>query len=277
MRNSDEGKRTARGPRVVIDGVVVEGERAQSAARSQHRGALFLFLLAMIFAGVLILASGFFASCASSAAIKADGSLGLELKAEVPPSLGAKLRALSGKEAGARLFDPATIRRSIEARPELRLAELSSAGPDSFSASLSVLDLAAALGKSELGKKGLVRLSKGPGWTELSLRLARGQGRAMLELFPGIDEELVDALSPPALEEDPLSEAEYRTMLTSLLGSKAMAGLEASSLALDLQAPAQVLDSEGGKLSGGVLKVRVPILDLLCLEKPVTIRLRWRS
>jgi hypothetical protein len=279
MRNKEEAKAKDRGPRVVIDGVVVKngGEKDKPSTSREPRGAFVLFFFALIFVGILILASGFFASCASTAAIKADGALRLDIKTEVPATLAAKLRSLSGKDSGARLFDEASLRHSIESRSDFKILALAAPGSDSFSASLSVPNLAGALAESELSKKGIVRLSKGAGWTELSIRLARGQGRTALDLFPGVDEELIDALSPPALDEDPVSQAEYRTMLSSLIGSKAMKTLDASELSLDISAPETITESEGGQISGKTLKVRIPLLDLLCLEKPILIRLRYRS
>jgi len=277
MQSKEEARTTDRGPRVVIDGVVVKGEKAPPQARKQHRNALALFFFALLFAGVLILASGFFASCASSAAIKADGGLRVDLRTEIPSLLAAKLRALSGKEAGEGLFDEASLRRSIEARSDFKILALDAPNSDSFSASLSAPSLEGALAGSELSKKGIVRLNKGSGWTELSIRLARGQGRTALDLFPGLDEELIDALSPPALDEEPVSRAEYRTMLSSLLGSKAMKALDGAELALDLSAPGTIVESEGGQAVGKVLRVRIPMMDLLCLEQPVLIRLRWKS
>lgn len=277
MRSKEEARTTDRGPRVVIDGVVVKGEKNAALAGKQHRNALALFFFALIFAGVLILASGFFASCASSASIKADGALRMDLKAQIPSLLGAKLRSLSGKDPGERLFDEASLRHSIESRSSFKLLALDTPTSDSFAASLSAPSLEVVLAGSELSRKGIVRLNKGPGWTELSVRLARGQGRAALDLFPGLDEELIDALSPPALDEDPVSKAEYRTMLSSLLGSKAMKALDGAELSLDLSAPETIIESEGGQASGKVLRVRIPILDLLCLEKPVMIRLRWKN
>jgi len=277
MQSKEETKATDRGPRVVIDGVVVKGEKKAPQAGKEHRNALALFFFALIFAGVLILASGFFASCASSAAIKSDGGLRVDLKAEIPSLLGAKLRSLSGKDPGERLFDEASLRHSIEARSDFKILALAAPTSDSFSASLSVPSVESALAGSELSRKGIVRLNKGSGWTELSVRLARGQGRTALDLFPGVDEELIDALSPPALDEEPVSKAEYRTMLSSLIGSKAMKALDGAELSLDLCAPETIIESEGGQASGKVLRVRIPILDLLCLEKPVLIRLRFKS
>jgi hypothetical protein len=277
MQSKEEARTTDRGPRVVIDGVVVKGEKAPPQARKQHRNALALFFFALLFAGVLILASGFFASCASSAAIKADGGLRVDLKVDIPSLLGAKLRALSGKGSGEALFDEAGLRRSIEARSDFKILALEAQNSDSFSASLSAPSLEGALAGSELSKKGIVRLNKGSGWTELVIRLARGQGRTALDLFPGIDEELIDALSPPALDEEPVSRAEYRTMLSSLLGSKAMKALDGAEFSLDLSAPGAIIESEGGQAFGKLLKVRIPILDLLCLEKPIVLRLRWKN
>ena len=57
---------------------------------------------------------------------------------------------------------------------------------------------------------------------------------------------------------------------------KALAALETTSLGLRIQAPAAVLSSGGGSLSGTELRVALPVMELLVLEKPVEFWLRWK-
>ena len=73
-----------------------------------------------------------------------------------------------------------------------------------------------------------------------------------------------------------MSAAEYRAMLKSVLGEKAMPAMDAAAIGISLTAPNTVLASEGGALEGQTLKARIPMLDALVLEKPVELRLRWK-
>jgi shikimate kinase len=95
--------------------------------------------------------------------------------------------------------------------------------------------------------------------------------------MPGIDPNLLDALSPPALEEDPVTVEEYKTMLKTVLGEKAMPAMEAAAIKLSITAPGVVIGSGGGSLSGSTLSAKLPIIDLLVLEKPIEVWIRWRN
>jgi hypothetical protein len=238
--------------------------------------------------GAALIAAVLLGSCSASvsSAIRADGGALISIQAEVPAPLAAKFRKLAaaGSKPGASgaapegpFFDAAAIRKSVAARPGLTLVELSQSSPDSIRAELSARSLEELAASPDLRNSGLIAISRGPGWTEVRFRLARGGAKALSSFFPGIDPYLIEALSPPALEEDPVTLAEYRTMLKSVLGEKAMASMEATALRLSFSAPGSVLGSGGGKLSGATLTARIPIIEALALEKPIELWLRWKN
>jgi hypothetical protein len=156
---------------------------------------------------------------------------------------------------------------------------LSASAPSrsSLKAEFRVTDLAAFAASPEIAATGLLRLRSGTGWSELSLRLERGKGDALAALFPGIDPALLEALSPPLLSADELSRSEYREMLASILGERTMAVIDTSPVRLSLAAPGPVISSSGGRLSGSVLELSIPVLELLVLEKPIELSIRWKS
>jgi hypothetical protein len=238
---------------------------------------------ASLLASAILLGS---CSASISSAIWADGGARISIQAEVPAPLAAKFRKLaaaggrpgtSGAASEGPFFDAAAIRKSVAARPGLSLVELSQGGPDSIRAELSARSLEELAASPDLKGSGLISLSRGPGWTEFRFRLERGGAKALATLFPGIDPYLIEALSPPALEEDPVTLAEYRTMLKSVLGDKAMAAMDSASLRLSLSAPGAVIGSGGGSLSGSALTANIPIIEALALEKPIELWLRWKS
>ncbi len=245
--------------------------------------------LLLVMAGALLLGAAFLTatllltacSASVSSAIRADGGARISIQAEVPAVLASKFRKLassgSGSSAAGPLFDIEAIRKSIAGRPSLSLIEISSPTPDSVSAVLSARSLDELAASPDIKGSGLLTISKGSGWRECRFRLERGKAKTIASFFPGIDPDLVEALSPPALEEDPVTVAEYKTMLTSVLGGKAMPAMESAALSVSLNAPGEVLDSGGGELSGTTLTARVPIIDALALEKPIELWIRWKS
>jgi hypothetical protein len=239
---------------------------------------------ALCVAAVFLTATVLLASCSARIAsvVAPDGSARLSIRAEVPAPLAAKFRRLaaSGQQPSGQalpLFDAAAIRRSISTHPGLNLIELSQPNLDSiqFEAMVRSLELLAA--SPDLKDSGLLSITRGAGWTEWRIHLGRDRAKMVSALFPGIDPNLLEALSPPALEEDPLSSDEYRTMLTGILGEKTMPAMEEAAITLSLTAPGKVLASGGGKLDGTTLTATIPVLQALVLEKPIELWLRWES
>jgi hypothetical protein len=254
--------------------VVIDNDRPPRRAR-----LVVALALAFVLAGALALAAGVLSACSGSAAavLRSDGGLRVRMDASIPSPLAARLRALSSLPADAPLFDAKNAAGTMAARPGLSLVSASSPDPDSISATVDVRDLRALLAAPDLASTGAVRLAEGSGWKELRVRLARGSVTPLVNLVPGLDPALVDALSPPALDPDPIGRADYRRMLAGIVGEKAAVALDTAVVVLRLTAPSAVLASSGGGMDGQTLVVRVPVLDLLVLEKPLEFSLRWSA
>ena len=251
--------------------------------------------LLIVTAGALCLGAAFMAatllllaSCSASVSstIRADGGARISVHAEIPAALSAKFRKLasagSSMKAGqdsppAPFFDAAAIRKSLAARPGVSLVDLAQPNPDSIHVELTARSLEELAASPDLSNSGIIAITRGSGWAEFRFHLERGGVKAISALFPGIDPHLMEALSPPALEDDPVSLAEYKTMLKSVLGDKAMPAMEAAALSFSVTAPGPVMSSGGGVLAGETLTSSIPIVEVLALEKPVDIWLRWKS
>lgn len=272
--------RSPSGPRVVVSGVVVNEDKSERAAQTDagKRARWLIALASMAFVLVLALATALLASCsgAASASIGRDGSLRVQSSASLPAPLAAKLRKLSNLSEGSSLFDLEAARKATASAQGLRLVSLSAADGDSLSVTFDIADLASFAAEPRLASAGAIGLSAGPGWKELRVRLARGACAPLVELLPGLDTDLVDALSPPALDPEPITKAEYRRMLAGVLGEKAVVALEGAAMTLKLSAPGPVLASSGGTLEGQTLVLAIPAFDLLVLEEPIEFSLRWK-
>lgn len=273
------------GPRVVVGGVVVrEGDRqarpdkAVKAGPARPRTPFALGLVSAIGA-LVVLVAGLLGSCAGTASLslRGDGSLRVQVESTVPSILAARLRSLSGLAGGAPLFNAEAARKAAASHEGLKLSSFATTGPDSLSAVMDIADFKAFLAEPRLAATHAATLSSGDGWKELRVRLERGNCGPLIDLLPGLDPELLDALSPPALDPEPISRAEYRRALAGIVGEKAVASVEAANLVLRIAAPGAVLSSTGGKLEGQTLVVSLPALDLLVLEKPIEFSLRWKA
>jgi hypothetical protein len=244
--------------------------------------------LILVYAGALCIGAAFLAaalllgSCSAQASslIKADGGARISVHAEMPQALTDRFRKLvsiGGSTGPSTFFDAQSIRKAITKRPGLSVLSIEQPGPNAVNVELSASSLEALAAEQDIKKAGLLSYSKGPGWAELRFRLTQGEASALSTLMPGVDPDILDALSPPALEEDPVTAAEYKTMLKSVLGEKVMPQMEAAALKLSITAPGTVLGSGGGTLDGSTLSAKLAIIDLLVLEKPIELWIRWKN
>jgi hypothetical protein len=258
-------------------------ERRSTAPEGRRGGAILLVICGAVCLGLVFLAVALLAACSASvsSAIRADGSATMSIQADVTEAVAAKLRKLGTAAGGtgqtAPFFDQGAIRTSIAARPYLSLNELSSPSLDSLRLSVDVRSLRELAEAPDVKGSGLVVLTKGPSWTEYRFRLDRGDIKTLRALLPGIDPALMDALAPPAFDTDPVTAADYRTMLRSLFGEKAMPSIDAAAVTLAVSVPGTILDSGGGSLSGSTLTAKIPMLQILVLERPVEVWVRWAN
>lgn len=224
------------------------------------------------------------ASCSGrlETTIRNDLSARMALRMEVPEALGARVRQIGGIPARAELFNTAKLKEEFAGRKSIFLVDVSAPSPESLTSVIWVPDIVAFSTDRSLVPSGMIELKTLPGsgsqpaQRELSVSLTRENASAAFSLFPGIDRNLIDSLSPPALEKDPISAAEYRMNLeTVIIGRKAMPAFDACVLEVSITAPRTILSSSGGTAQGQVFKVKIPLFDMLTLETPIRFALRW--
>lgn len=257
-------------------GSPVEGGRSPSPRRAGPAA----LAIALLFVSLTITSCG--ASLAAD--IRADSSAMVEFSVEMPAPVADKLRRLGAAGGGtydpaSPLFNLAAIRAGIAENPELSLQALTQPSPESLRGRILVVSLPGLASMPEMKDSGTLAYAEGADWKELRLLLRRGANAGLAALLPGLDPGLLEALSPPAIaEEGEAVEAEdYRAMLKSVFGTKGLAALEAASVDVELKAPTAVIASGGGRLEERKLTAKLPIIDLLLLEKPIELRLRWKK
>ena len=214
--------------------------------------------------------------------IRNDLSARMSLRLEVPETLSARVRQIGGISSKAALFDTPKLKEEFAGRKSIFLVDVSSPSLDSLTSVIWIPDIQAFSGDRTLVPEGMIGLKSFPAagnqgaQRELSVSITKSNAAAAFSLFPGIDKKLIDSLSPPALEKDSISAGEYRMNLeTVIIGKKAMPAFDACALDITITAPRTILSASGGNAQGQIFKVKVPLFDLLTLEKPVYFALRW--
>ena len=152
-------------------------------------------------------------SCGAAAdlAVRADRSALLSMRVDVPAAVEARIRqfASSGTAAAGRtasaapLFNAEAVAASVRARG-ITVVESAASGPRSYRGVFRVADLDALLaGDRKLAEA--LEYRHGAGWASLRLSLRRGNAAAIAGLFPGMDPDLLEALQPPALYDNPVT------------------------------------------------------------------------
>ncbi len=220
-------------------------------------------------------------SCAAglSLAVNPDGSGTLAVDARVPDAAAARLRSYAsagnpGSAAAAPLFDAAAVRRET-ARRGLAAVTVETSSPNRLRGSFSFRSLADLAADPELAGAGILRVESKAGVTSLSFRLSRDNARSLPLLFPGLGPDILEALSPPALDPYPVTAGEYREMLQALLGPAALAELEAAEIRVQVRTPGPVVRHAGGSVSDRTFTAVLRLLDVLMLEKPMEFSVAW--
>lgn len=258
--------------------------RARAVSGNPNSARLPFAVIALAIAALAL------ASCSGGVdmMVRADASARFAVRLEIPDALSQRVRQFGQIPAGSPLFDAPGVRKEFGVRKSIHLIDVAVPDGDSMTSVLWIPDLVAfsqdrslaPAGMVGYGRKGAEAGAGGSaglaGGTELRVRLSRDNAAAAFALFPGMDRDLVDALSPPALEKDPVTSAEYRANLESvIIGKKLMPAFDACAVAITLNAPKPIVGAGGGSASGQVFKARIPLFDLLTLEKPVEFWVRW--
>jgi len=227
-------------------------------------------------------------SCGAAAdlAVRADRSALLSMRVDVPAAVEARIRQFASSGTGATgstasaapLFNAEAVAASVRARG-ITVVESAAAGPRSYRGVFRVADLDALLaGDRKLAEA--LEYRHGAGWASLQLRLRRGSTAAIAGLFPGMDPDLLEALQPPALYDNPVTVAEYRSMLAGLLGTAAVQAIDGLAIAMVMRTPGPILESSGvvpSRTDRALAEFSVRAIDVLVLESPVEFFLKWQQ
>lgn len=251
-----------------------------------YRTALMLGLFAGVF---------FFASCSAQAGmnIAKDRSASLSIAVSLPKAVESWIRSATGSASGSVLVDAQAVAEGAR-RSGMGVTE-SKAGTDgSWRGSFTIADLSAfcalarpAVPANDMGLRGspagslaslgLLRYERGDGWASVSIALNRTNACSLMALVPAMDTDILEALMPPALYDNPVTLAQFSGMMEATVGTSIKEALFSFALA----APGPILEYRGpsAQLSADGRSVRFSLssLHVMVLESPLELFVRWKQ
>ncbi len=223
-------------------------------------------------------------SCSGNldATLKSDGSVRAAVRLDIPDALSGRVRQFVGLGPKDPLFSTDAVRNQFLDRTSIMLVDVSSPTPDILTSVVWVQSLDNLIADTSLVPPGMIVYKKipaqgsAPTTRELSVYLSKENAPYMLKLFPGVNTQIIDSLSPPALESEPVSAEEYRLNLEQvIIGKKNMPAFDACAVDIVITAPKAIFSASGGTFSGPVFRAKLPLFALLTMEKPISFSLRW--
>jgi hypothetical protein len=188
--------------------------------------------------------------------LKGDGSGTATARFEVKPLFADYFTA----DGGAKVFDPARVKKGMEKRPGFKVTRIATPTPQSLEMDLASDDVPA-------GNDGIVSVVQKDGKTTVALHLDRKGAKQLGGLFSEVSNPAFKEMSPR--EQRTRTEKEYLEAIEFAVGKQGPPLVKASSLELTVKVDGTLVAQTGGKIVGGAAVFSVPLLRMLMLEQPL--------
>ena len=181
-----------------------------------------------------------------------------------------------GAPVGADVFDLKRIQESVRSFPGVDLVGARTPNPRTLELDLSFKDVAAvARTANPAGSTPLFTFQRTGTRRLFRVHLDLPNYARIAPLIPGSENPLLEVLGPQA--EQPYTEAEYLDVIAFMMGDHAPGWIRESTLEVRVQVPGRVVAQQGGiPVQGGVL-FRIPLLDVLLLERPLVYSIEFET
>lgn len=242
-------------------------------------GSIFVTIRYLPLAALFCLAA---LSCSAriDGRLSADGRAEISLRAGLEPRMAVLIGTLSGLDGrapeGLPLVDGSAVAASLRASPGIGSAVLSNLDRRTVSGTISVTDIDSFLSPSA-GTGRFARYERtSSGGGSLVIALDRSTAPQVLERISADVVDYLSALMAPAATGEALSRKEYLDLVSSVYGPGIAEELGAARLRAAVEVPGTVVSVSGGAYSGKQATFDLPLLDVLVLDTPVRLEVRWK-
>lgn len=216
-----------------------------------------------------------FSSCSARQYIflSGDGSGSLRFKIDLSASLYEYIEGLGSVDRKSfdknDPFGVPRLKAEIEKVGKVRVKNISAPSPKVLEGELEFSDID-AFARSDAGSPsgGILSFSKKGSEKTLRISINKESIRASKALSSVRENELFRMFGP--YENEGLSEAEYLEMMEWTLTEEGARLIPSSYVYLDITVPSSVLAQTGGTVKGKTVSFRIPLIDLLLLNKPLS-------
>ncbi|MDR2964921.1 MAG: hypothetical protein LBU88_04015 [Treponema sp.] len=217
-------------------------------------------------------------SCSAriNGSLSADGSASISINASLGTRITTLIRtiAAAGGQTGGGVLDGEVITRSMSGAPGITSASFRNTSPSAIEGTVRISQIGDFL--SGTGSGGFVVFEQGSSGGRCVININRTNGPGIIKLLsPDIDM-ILNALMAPIVTEDTMTKTEYLEII-EVFYSKAISDEIASSrIRASIDFPGTITSVRGGTYSGRRAEFDIALVDLLVLENPVNLEVRWR-
>jgi hypothetical protein len=214
-----------------------------------------------------------------------DGRAELVLNSVLPPAMSGLLKNLavrSGAENGAPILDAALLNKALARMTGVETASLKNTAENRVEGGIIISDIdlflnrSAAFSATDSAKRiSFAVWEQTPYGGSFKITMNRDTGRQFLSLLTPDIIDYLSALMAPVATGEIIDKAGYLELAASVYGKAIADELSRAELLLAIGFPGPVEYTSGGTYRGNNTEFKIPLIDLLVLDKPVVYEVRW--
>ena len=217
-------------------------------------------------------------SCSAriNGSLSTDGSASMSINVSLGSRITALLRTMAavGGQADGGVIDGEAISRSINGAPGVTSVSLRNTSPSAIEGTIRISQIGDFLAGT--GGGGFVNFEQSSSGGRCVININRTNGHLIIkQLSPDI-EMVLNALMAPIVTNDEMTKAEYLSLIEVFYNKPISDEIAGSRIRASIEFPGNITNIRGGTYSGRRAEFDIALVDLLVLESPVTVEVRWR-
>ncbi len=190
---------------------------------------------------------------------------------------------LSGTSTDGPLIDAPRFARALQSAPGVGTVSFSNPKARTLEGTLSVRSVDAFLNARTNASDGkavfvqFIQYESTSSGGHLRLTLDKNNGPATLALFSQDVTDYLSALMAPIATGEPLTQAKYLDLVSGMYGVAVAEEIKKARIDVTLRLSGPVTSVVGGTYSGKSVKLDIPLVGLLVLDKPVVWEIWWKA
>ena len=232
----------------------------------------------------------FFMSCAAriTGSLQGDGQADLNINTSLEPRvatlIGRFATVYGSAEPGSPVLDANTINASMSAAPGIESVSFRNITPSAIEGPVKILqikdflasNLADSGGKTGGQQSNFINFEQDAGGGRCTISLSLDSGPEILSLISPDISLYLSALMAPLATGEAFSKAEYLSLVSTVYGRGIADEIAGAAVNASIDFPGLVQSVKGGTFSGRRAEFKIPLIDILVLETPLSYEVVWK-